>query len=420
MKTTDDPKKLLKALLAKETLPFDAAAADAARALAQAPETATREVVEALPEPLALAVLEASVKAKRVELAAALQESPVKALAKGARRALYGLRSAGVAVPDRPRAPPPEPSPAAAEEDEDEYEWLPCWLSPPTGTGERGMLAVRPQKGGLEVAQVVVHDEKGITSLQVAETNRSAYRKQVRELRSGIPIRALEIALEECKAILGEAAGLNLATGTAFPQGTEPLLRHFGISPTQPPPDLPAPLPDDERLATQAAALHQEPEAQGWLPSEEQLKLLAQRIEVVMTSPLQLTPVQREEQIRGVIRGSAAEHFTKAVRKLYARRILVPGRLPGAHRPERPGGGGAGRGAADVPRRRRTPGPVGGDAVREGAGALPGAPARRAVARARRRAGARARAARRDQEPGRVDPPVRTMMRGSAGGEERP
>src|SRR5205823_6374078 len=137
------------------------------------------------PEPLALAVLEATVKAKRVELAASLQESTVRALAKGARRALYGLRSAGVVVPERPKAPPPEPAPAVAEPEEDDFEWLPCWLSAPTGTGERGLLAVRPQKGGgLEVAQLVISDEKGITSLQVAETHRSSYRKQVRELRS--------------------------------------------------------------------------------------------------------------------------------------------------------------------------------------------------------------------------------------------
>src|SRR6185295_16361862 len=74
VKTTDDPKKALKALLAQEALPFDAAAQDAARAMAKAPETAAREAVEALPEPLALAVLEATVKAKRIELAAALQE----------------------------------------------------------------------------------------------------------------------------------------------------------------------------------------------------------------------------------------------------------------------------------------------------------------------------------------------------------
>jgi hypothetical protein len=322
VKTTDDPKKLLKALLANEALPFDAAAADAARAMAQAPETATREAVEALPEPLALAVLEATVKAKRVELAAALQESPVKGLAKGARRALYGLRSAGVAVPERPKPPAPEPAQAEAGEDDDELEWLPCWLSPPTGTGERGVLAVRPQKGGgLEVAQVVMSDEKGITSIQVAETNRSSYRRQVRELRSEDPIRALEIALEECKAIMGEAAALNLASGTALPQGAEQLLRHFSVSATQVPADLPAPLPEDERLAAQAASLHQEPEAQSWLPPEEQLKLLAQRIEVVMTSPLQLTQVQKQEQIHGVVRAAAAELFTPAFRKTYARRI---------------------------------------------------------------------------------------------------
>jgi len=321
VKTTDDPKKALKALLAQEALPFDAAAQDAARAMAKAPETAAREAVEALPEPLALAVLEATVKAKRIELAAALQESAVKGLAKAARKALYSLKSAGVAVPERSR--PAEPAPAAAGEDAaDDFEWLPCWLSAPTGLGERGMLAVRPQPGGgLEIAQVVISDEKGITSVQSAEVNRSAYRKQVREMRSEFPIRALEIALEEAKAILAESAALNAASGHPYPPRTELVLRHFGITPTKPPADLPAPAPEDERTATQAASLHHEPESQGWLPPEPELKVLAQKMDVVVTSPLQLTPVQKEEQLRGVIRSAAAELFTPKVRKIYARRL---------------------------------------------------------------------------------------------------
>lgn len=319
VKTPDDPKKVLKALLAKEALPFDAAAQDQARALAQAPETATREAVEALPEPLALAVLEAAVRAKKVELAAALQDSANKALAKGARKALYALKSAGVAVPERPKPAAPAPAPVVEEADD---EWLPCWLSPPTGTGERALLVVRPQKGGgLEVGQLMINDEQGITQCQVVESNRSSYRRQVRELRSEDPIRALEIALEEAKQILAESAALNLASGTPFPAGTEQVLRHFGVTPSKGPADLPAPLPEDERLATQAQSLHMELEAQSWLPPEDNLKVLAQKVDMVVTSPLQLTAVQKEEQLRATIRAAAAELFTAPVRKIYARRL---------------------------------------------------------------------------------------------------
>lgn len=320
MTITDDPKKVLKALLGKDALPFDAAAVEQARALAQAPESATREAVEALPEPLALAVLEATVRAKKVELAAALQESPNKGLAKGARKALYALKSAGVAVPERPKPAPPAPAPAAEEVDDDE--WLPCWLSAPTGTGERALLLVRPQKGGgLEVAQVMIGDERGVTSCQIVESNRSSYRRQVRELRAEVPIRALEIPLEEAKELLAEHAALNLSTGTPFPPGTNEVLRHFNVSPSKPPEDLPAPLPEDERQAIAAHTLHTDLEAQSWLPPEDSLKVLAQKVDMVVTSPLQLTQQQKDEQLRGVIRSAAAEFFTPAVRKLYARRL---------------------------------------------------------------------------------------------------
>jgi len=319
VKTSDDPKKVLKALLAQEPepLPFDAAALEQARALARAPEAAAREAVEALPEVLALAVLEATVKARRVELAAALQDSANKGLAKRARKALYTLKSVGVAIPERPRPAPPAP---AVEEQDDE--WLPCWLSPPTGEGERSLLAVRAQRGGgLELAQLLIDDEHGIKECHLVETSRSSYRKQVRELRSEEPIRALEIALEEARQVMGECAALNLASGTPFPRQTEEALRHFGVVPSSPPEDLPAPLPEDEHQATQAQSLHMELEAQSWLPPEADLKVLAQKMDVVVASPLQLTPVQKEEQLRGVIRSAAAEFFTPPVRKRYARRL---------------------------------------------------------------------------------------------------
>lgn len=319
MKTLDDPKKTLAALLAGTPLGLDAAAEARARALAGNPESATREAVEGLPEPLVIAVLEAGVKARRPELAFALQDSPAKALAKAAKKSLYALRSMGVAVPERAAEPAAEtsPAPAAAEA----AEVLPCVLSAPTGAGERALLAVRPVRGGsLEVAQVLVTDERGITQVIVADAGRSAYRRQIRELRREKPIRASEITLDEARAVLAESAALNAATGTPLPAGADEMLRHLDVQPSAPA-DLPAPGPEDERLAAQGHTLHADPEAQPWLPPESQLKLLAARIDEVMTSPLQLSPVQKEEQLRGALRGVAQQFFTPPMRRIWGRRL---------------------------------------------------------------------------------------------------
>ena len=57
----------------------------------------------ALPSELALAVIEASVALRRAGPAESLATSPDREVAKAARRALYRLRSAGVAVSERPR-----------------------------------------------------------------------------------------------------------------------------------------------------------------------------------------------------------------------------------------------------------------------------------------------------------------------------
>jgi hypothetical protein len=321
VKILDDPKKTLAALLAGTPLGLDSAAEARARALANDPAAATREAVEGLPEPLVLAVLEAAVKARQPELAMALQDSPARALAKGAKKALYALRSLGVAVPEpapEPAATAAPPAPPAAET----AEALPCILSAPTGTGERALLVVRPIRGGgLEVFQVLVSDERGITQAVVAETNRSAYRRQLRELRQEKPLRASEVTLDEARAVLADSAALNAATGTPLPAGGDEMLRHLDVRPSAGPADLPAPAPEDERLAAQAHALHADPEAQPWLPPESQLKLLAQRFDEVMTSPLQLTPVQKEEQLRGVLRSTAQQFFTPQVRRVWGRRL---------------------------------------------------------------------------------------------------
>ncbi len=295
--------------------PHDEAAQQQARALAQDPANAAPAAVEALPEALALTVLEAAVRARSPALPAGLLDSPRKAVAKAAKKALYQLRSLGVEVPQPKPAPKPAAAPAAPPEEQ------PGLVSPITGTGERAVLVTRAARGGLEMFQAVVSDEQGLLQLGAQQIPRSVYRKQLAEIRRGAA-GAVEVPREEALALLADAAAANLASKTPFPQQAEEALRLLGISPSaSAPPPLPAPEPDDERISREGHFLHNEPELLPWLPTEDELRRVAQKADEVVHSPLQLSDAQKNEQVLAAFHGAARAYFDERVSRLYARRL---------------------------------------------------------------------------------------------------
>lgn len=267
-----------------------------------------------LPAELALAVLEAAVTLRRAAPAEKLSTHPDREVAKAARRALYRLRSAGVAVAERVRVPeaPVPATPARAEA-------LPGFATLPDGTGQRALLLAQPVRGGVEVVEALVSDELGLLSLTRAEMSRGAWRKLA---RSPEMERMLPLTAEEGRALLAEAVRRNLATRTPFPPETDVALRHLGVeTATTELPPLPAPEDGDAALAVESGALHREPEFAAWLPPEPELKRLALRVDEVRTSPLALSPEQQAEAIRERIRSQAEEFFEADRRRLYARRL---------------------------------------------------------------------------------------------------
>lgn len=298
-------------------LPEDAVAR--ARALALSPSDAPAAHVEALPEPLALAVLEAAVLARAPALVDALAHGANKPLAKAAKKAAYKLRSAGVALPEpapAPVAPPPRRPAAPAEE-------LPCLSSPLGGDGTRTLLVVRPLPGGsgVELIEAVLQDERGVVELALSESGRSPARRFIRALEADPGAAAVKLTRAEAVALLAEAAGQNEASHTPFPPGLDVALRHLGAAPARAPLEVPPPEPDDARLAAQADRLHLTREVGAWLPPEGELERLAQRLDEVQTSRLVLSDAQRGEELRGMVHALAHAFFTPPVRALYARRL---------------------------------------------------------------------------------------------------
>ncbi|GEL69749.1 hypothetical protein [Myxococcus virescens] len=313
--SSSDPRSLLDALRSGAPLPsFPAEAVESARALARDVSQAALARVEALPEPLALAVLEAAVSDGNTVLPEALASSSVKPLVKAAKKALYQLRSRGVAVAGPARATPAEPPPAAAPEA------LNALASAVTGDGERALVLARVLRGaGVEVVQMQLSDERGVVALQLGDRNRATWRKLVKDglAHGGI----VELPPEEAAALLAEAAGTNLRTRTPFPKGLDVVLRHFGVQPQQSPTELPPPEPEDLRRAQEADVLHDTVELASWLPPEPDMRVLVQKMDEVVQSPLSLSDVQRQEQLQAAVLGVARDFFTPEVRQRYALRL---------------------------------------------------------------------------------------------------
>ncbi|AKQ67529.1 hypothetical protein A176_004441 [Myxococcus hansupus] len=314
---SSDPRSLLDALRAGTPLPaFPSEAVASARALVGDLPQAALASVEVLPEPLAQAVLEAAVVEGHAPLAEALSASSVKPLAKAAKKALYRLRSRGITVAEAPRPAPTEPARATSAAPEP----LNALASAITHEGERALVMARLLRGaGVEVVQMQLSDARGVVALQLGDRNRATWRKLVKDglAHGGI----VELPQDEAAALLAEAAGTNLRTHTPFPEGLDVVLRHFGVQPQLEPTALPAPSPEHVRRAREADVLHDTVELASWLPPEMDMRLLVQKVDEVVHSPLSLSDVQRQEQLQAAVLSVARAFFTPEVSQRYALRL---------------------------------------------------------------------------------------------------
>jgi hypothetical protein len=308
-----EPRPLLDALLSGAPLPdFAPDAVEQARTLARDAAAATPAAVEALPPALAEAILEGAVIAGSLALPEALSRSNVKLLAKAAKKALYRLRSKGIAAAEAPR-------PAAEAPRTPEVEALPCLITSVTSDGKRGLVLGRSLRAGIESVQAVLSDELGVIELTLNEVKRGAYRDRIKEARStGI---AVEIPRQQGATLLAEAAALNLRSRTPFPPDLDAALRHHGVQPATAEPTLPPPEPDDVQGVLKGHTLFETAEISHWVPPQAELRKVVQKLEEATHSPLSLSDAQREEQALQAVRSLARAFFTPEVRKRYALRL---------------------------------------------------------------------------------------------------
>lgn len=295
-------------------------AARAARLLVGLAKARPDEIAT-LPAPLAAALARAALATGRVDVLAALAGHAGKEVSKEAKRGLHVLKSRGVAIPEPPRAA--AVAPALAPESP-----FAAFASAIDGNGERAVWLPRAVPGrGVEVAQAIVSDERGLVELQIGVLGRKEWRaftKQILGRGAGMDVGELDRGMAH--AIVAAARARNETTGQRVPDGADLWLAQLG--PAGPPPDAAArfaPLADDEErdAVAESAKLHDLPLLHGWLADEAYLRDIARKLDEAMVSPLYIDERQRADQLARIVADAVDDYLDAERRRVLAARLFA-------------------------------------------------------------------------------------------------
>lgn len=306
-------------------------AIDEARCLADEIATAEIDAILAMPPVLGRALLRAASQAGRHEVLVEAAAQGDKDLQREAKRLAHALKQQGVSLelPGKP-APLAKPAPEAPASTEP-----PVFLSSLDGVGERAVFWTRNLPGrGVELAQVVVSDDRGVLDFLVADLSRKRFRELADDLPRRGEVTIREVSRDEAARAI-DRARVAAREGGECP-GTFPAwaAQVLGPVPGHAPPPL-APVADgaapsdpaeSRTLVAGSAALLDEPELLRWRPEVHAMRKLALRLDEVGTSALFLGgtagDVQRSEAAETTIDREAEEYFDERRRGLYAGWLL--------------------------------------------------------------------------------------------------
>jgi len=303
-------------------------AIDEARALADEISSAEIDAILAMPPVLGRALLRAAVQAGRLEVVVEAATAGDKEMQREAKRVAHALKQQGVTLelPGKPaEAPRPAPEPQAAPEP-------PVFLSSLDGHGERAVFWTRSLPGrGVELAQVVVSDDRGILDFLVAELSRKRFRELADDLPRRGEVTIREVGRDEAARAIARARVAARAGGECpgtFPAWAAQVLGP--VPPDAPPPLSPAVGPADaaelRALVTDSASILDEPELARWRPDVHALRRLALRLDEVGTSSLFLAgtagDAQRSDAADTALDREVEAYFDDRRRGLYAGWLL--------------------------------------------------------------------------------------------------
>ncbi len=309
-------------------------AIDEARCLIDEIGAAEIDAILAMPPILGRALLRAAAQAGRLDVVVEAAAVGDKELHKEAKRLAHALKHRGVEV-ELPTKQVEAPKPTTEVMAEPAV-----YLTSLDGQGERAVYWSRNLPGrGVELAQIVVSDARGVVDFLLAEISRKRFREFSDELvrQGGVTIR--EVTRDEARIALDRARVAAREGGecpTEFPAWAAQFL---GPAPAQAPGPLaptgegrpPADPAELGALVADSATILKEPELSRWRPESDALRSFALHLEEALASPLYLSgpqgDLQREEAMAGVVEREAEAYFDPARRARYAGYLLDTARL---------------------------------------------------------------------------------------------
>lgn len=264
---------------------------------------------------------------------------PSPAVEKALRRALFLLKSRGIAVPEAPRPEGESPLFRPVREAEPDQ----AWASALDGAGDRIVWLAGHRRGRLYFFQAVVNDERGLVQFGAGEASRRQLREAVREAESArsFPLVAVEpayaLALIESAAarqLAPETAGRPVAPlpppfraarallapegGGAHAEGAEPprapVLDRRGL-------DGGMDTAEQEARLGRSADLHRLAEFAGWFLPDETIRPLIEELDDAARSQVIVNEEQRRERFQQIFDGFTDRVFDDATRDRYRRRL---------------------------------------------------------------------------------------------------
>lgn len=293
-------------------------AVDEARCLADEIDQAESDAILALPPSLGRALLWAAIAGERHDV---LREAALhgdKEVQREAKRIAHNLQRKGVelGLPQK-QAEATRTEPGSQQEP-------PVFLSSLDSFGERAVFWTRSLPGrGIELAQLVVADDRGIIDLLLGEFSRKRFREMAEDLprRGAVTIR--EVPRADVLVVL-DRARVAAREGGQMP-GHFPAWAAQVLGPT--PAQAPSPLsprgegrpPEDAStirdLVADSTSLFREVEIQRWAPDEEAVRRCARSLEGAAGD------------VEEILVGAAEAFFDEKKRGSYAARLLDTGLL---------------------------------------------------------------------------------------------
>jgi hypothetical protein len=250
-------------------------------------------------------------------LRALADRAPAKAIRKAAKRAIYRLAQAGIALLPSPGTPIGPVVRRRAERP------VRAWLSGIDGTGSRALwiLFEGGLGGQLQLCSLILNDEAGVLEAAGGSITRKRLEAELRLLREHQKLPWVETDPARACALVGEALALHARMSTDPPAEFSRWRLLFAGAPARPADDEPNAGEVDPHLLDRSVELLELPELAGWFVDpggiyEDALALLQAR-----ESRLVLSDQTKAERETVIVDAVIDKQFTPEARRRWARRL---------------------------------------------------------------------------------------------------